>query len=172
MSKMIPKDIVDHQPQPESGELKSNLDVSYDVKIEMLILDNDREEDDNSFQVIDQLGTEIRIQKPDGSQERLYGDWYWFMDEKLCRYVPSRVYYDPTIAQFVLLYYTSPSIRMKPFVENDGVNVLVAKLNPFDKYIYDVRARVVIDQVLGPDGMYLIVLFGDDSADLILGTKL
>lgn len=173
MTRMIPKDIVDDESETKSGPLKSSLDVDYNVRIRMMILDIDREEDDNSFQSISELTTEIKVVKEDGTRERLVADWYYFNDPLIVPYVPSRVYYDKGQQKFVLLYYTSPVIKVKAFVEpGEFVNVLVARLDPTCQYIYDVRARVVIDQVPGPDGMYLVILFGDDSHDMLMGTKI
>jgi hypothetical protein len=175
MAKIVPSNVVLGEEAEEIPA--SNLDIDYEVKIEMIALDSEWELDedpqaDPNYDVIPRMHLNIEAVAPDGSREWIITDVYHIQHSRLAKYIPSRVYFDIQRDNFVLLYYTSPLIKIAPFAQDGEVYCFALKLDPTRKYVYDVRARVFIDQIATPDGMYCFFIFGNDSYDYLISPKM
>lgn len=153
MSKIVPADIIHGGNQ---GEIPvSNLKADYQVQIEIVLIGSGV-----------QSARELLITK-DG--ENTIGTVY-VIDKDICRkYLPSRVYWDESVKDFALMYYTNPHLNPPRFLEDDEMLYCVTvPLLHASVYKYDMRARVFIDQIKVGTEMFCVFLFGSRDAELLV----
>lgn len=173
MSKVLPTDIVNDVPP----SLLGTIDDVPRTKIELVPLiddcsDRDIIADDEFIEECQHQELLIdHVKMFDQTSSPTTRAVMFRINKEICkRYVPSRVYFEGDI--LVLLYYTNPSLTYRRFIEED--EYLYCCYFPLinRSYSYDMRARVMIDQVMCGTEMYCVFLFGSHEYDLLVSPKM
>lgn len=104
----------------------------------------------------------------DDEREPLYATVVKITDERVKGFMPSKVWWDDATEQFQLLYYVNPSLpkATKPF--KDNTYMMYVYVDNCPELEYDLSMRLFIDQVNTVYGMMHVIMFGDETRDLLI----
>lgn len=173
MSKVLPTDIVNDVP----ASLLDDKIPPTTIQLVPLIDDCCDREIVVGDEFIEQLTCNLLVTINDlnGESHQLTRVTMFKTNKEICkRYVPSRVFFQRTGDGEVLtlLYYTNPSLTYRRFIEEDEALYCCYFPLTATSYSYDMRARVMIDQVMCGTEMYCVFLFGSHEYDLLVSPKM
>jgi len=117
---------------------------------------------------------DISTKQADGTTVKmpLAAKIYKIEEPRTLGYLPTKVFYDITTDQFVLLYYVCDTMPngARPFGDKPCY-LFTYKPQLNDTLEYDPSARVFIDQTIHEGGMTYVVIFGEDQLQNVLTTQ-
>jgi hypothetical protein len=160
MAKMVPADIVAASEQPPV--------ISTDDRIRIKIVPLFESVENTFVQIVPDVITRVSRVRGDVWEDAVV-DMFMITHPVARRYLPSRVYWDENEDCFCLLYYTNPAINTPRFAgEDETVYAFAIALDPEVELMYDMHARVFIDQIKIGTKMFCLFFFGDRDYPLLV----
>lgn len=94
-------------------------------------------------------------------------------DERVRGWIPNKVWWDDNAQQWVILFYSSQAVAIKDRpLKNNYCCIAMLDSTCYQSIGYHVEAKIVIDQIKGPDNrMFYVFVFNEAATDIIKDNK-